>query len=655
MKGKTSTKKNSMKVSVRNGISVGNDEQLRHQRVEQLIEMEVRQWAESIADRKDSDAHAFDCVFCGYKTNRHENMVRHSESHVTGKLAPMFRNMTSGRSMHPRIAQVVRAIFNHDSTIGKLKGDYFARASTLLTKWTSFSASVSSTKTLLTHMGKKDARLRLVLTEEGPEFWLCGDARLKKARAFGEHFYTMAFANAFARHLFHHGGKVAPAMRAQRAEWTRRGCEVCLLSNIQSEAMCVLAVDIMESVALKAHNLQMKVQLAAKGEFRSLSADATYKLAVKVEGQTSNQAHNYVTAVGFHGCPVGIEPDMGESPQTVQKAIGKIVPVELRKQVEHMALDTTNKKLHDLMTKLLPRLDGLSLDTIHPCMTADKHMMNRKMRSTLIGLVLRSIMGKFAFPEKSRATEPFYTGKELLTQSTEESKYRSQILTGVMPRKEAKRILKSMDPNIAMKSREEFAKLLAALVVIYPQKLDIKRRAKTTLRNTLIAICQPQRAEWYMNNMRFRSRLTPTENNFLGTGTCRNEQVHSTLNTSYAQTVRISKRMLNAQLQMWIGAEMVVFLRAMESSATVSVRRSDLRQIVLDGIELFTTSLWKTHVASKTAAWVSGLKTQKNARRHRRGVPNDQEEVYNTIRAKILPVKRGSVYVARAQKRLRCK
>ena len=37
-----------------------------------------------------------------------------------------------------------------------------------------------------------------------------------------------------------------------------------------------------------------------------------------------------------------------------------------------------------------------------------------------------------------------------------------------------------------------------------------------------------------------------------------NEQVHSTLNTNYAQTVRISKRMLNAQLQMWLGAEMAV-------------------------------------------------------------------------------------------------
>ena len=376
---------------------------------------------------------------------------------------------------------------------------------------------------------------------------------------------------------------------------------------------------------------------------------------MKVEGQTSNQQHNYVTVVGFHGCPLGIEPGMGESPPAFQKAIGKIVPTKLRKQVEHMALDTTNKKLHDLMTQLLPKLRGLSLDTIHPCMTADKHMMNRKQRATLIGLVLRSIMGKFAFSSKRRAKEPYYTGKEPLTQSNVESKYHSHIVAGDLPHKEAKRILKAMDPNIAMESREEFAKLLAALVVIYPQKLDVKRGAQTTLRNTLAATCQPQRAEWYMNNIRFRSRLNPTENNFLGTGSCRNEQVHSTLNTNYAQTVRISKRMLNAQLQMWLGAEMAVFLRAMESTATISLRRSDLRQIVIDGLLLFTAPLWKTHVASKATTWVSGPKPQRNAHRNRKGVPGDQEEVYQAIRAKSLPVKRGSVYVASAQKRLRCK
>jgi hypothetical protein len=645
-----------MKTSVRKSTSGSKHKQVRHENIAPLIKKEVQQWAKSIADHNGSEVQAFDCVFCGYKTDRYEKLVRHSESHVTGKLATMFQNLTNTKQdCHPCMSQVVRAIFNHDSTIGKLRTDYLARASALLMKWTSFSASASSTKTLLTHMGRRDHKMRLVFTEEGPEFWICDDARLKKARAFGKHFYTMGFANAFARHLFQHGGKVAPAMRSQRAEWTRRGCDVCSLSNIQSETMCALAVDIMESAALKTHNLQMKVQLGARGEFRSLSADATYKMAVKVEGQTSNQSHNYVTAVGLHGCPIGIEPGMGESPEAFQKAIGKIVPPKLRKLVQHMALDTTNKKLHYFMTQLLSNLGGLSLDTIHPCMTADKHMMNRKLRATLIGLVLRSIMGKFGFSDKARAKESYYTGKEPLAQSSEESKYHNHILAGDVPKKEAKRILKTMDPNIAMKSREEFVKLVAALVVIYPHKLDVKRGAKTTLRNTMAAICTPERAEWYMNNIRFRSRLTPTENTFLGTGSCRNEQVHSTLNTNYAQTVRISKRMLNAQLQMWLGAEMAVFLRAMESKTTISVRRSDLRQVVIDGIQLFTAPLWKTHLESRATTWVSGPKAQKCTNKHRKGVSNDQEEIYKAIRAKTLPVKRGSVYVARAQKRLRCK
>lgn len=236
--------------------------------------------------------------------------------------------------------------------------------------------------------------------------------------------------------------------------------------------------------------------------------------------------------------------------------------------------------------------------------------------------------------------------------SEEESKLQRSIIAGDMLKKTAKSILMSMNPNKAMTSRVEFVRLIAALVAMCPQQLDAKRE-KTSLRNTFAAMSKPQRAEWYFNNIRYRSRLPAKGNQFLGTGTCRNEQLHSTLNGDYRQTVRISKRMLNAQLKTWLGGEMTVFLRAMESTSTVGVRRADLRQMVIAGICLFTASAWASHVASPKAVWTSGAKSQRTLRNHRFGTHREQEAVYQAIRSKITRKRRATVCAARTQKRLR--
>ena len=66
----------------------------------------------------------------------------------------------------------------------------------------------------------------------------------------------------------------------------------------------------------------------------------------------------------------------------------------------------------------------------------------------------------------------------------------NNIKNGDMPLKVAKKVLRGMDPNTAMKSREEFTQLLAAVAKVYPQHLDSKK-GKTTLRKVLVAACAP--------------------------------------------------------------------------------------------------------------------------------------------------------------------
>jgi hypothetical protein len=261
----------------------------------------------------------------------------------------------------------------------------------------------SSTKTLFSAMGHWDLSMVLVLTEDGPEFWHCKDNRLKAARSFGKHFFTIGFANEFARRLFETGGKIATAMRLMRSTWLQRGCTVTCLADRNIQAMSSMVLDILESKAMKNYLQLLRVSLAQKGEMCSIAADATYKLSLKVNGQTRVQRHNYVTCVGFRGCPLAISPAYGEAPETVMKVIEKTVPRQCRSLVENMSFDATNPKLYKAAKSQQKQLLGISLDSTHLAIGVDQHSSKRRSKPSLIGLVVRSIMGKFLPSQTSPA------------------------------------------------------------------------------------------------------------------------------------------------------------------------------------------------------------------------------------------------------------
>ena len=175
------------------------------------------------------------------------------------------------------------------------------------------------------------------------------------------------------------------------------------------------------------------------------------------------------------------------------------------------------------------------------------------------------------------------------------------------------------------------------------------------MRKILAAACSPERAEWYFNNTRYRSRLSKADDEFFGKGTCRNEQVHATLNAQYREVVQISSRMLKASLQAWLAAEMAVFLRAMTTSTTVGIKRVNLRPMVISGIELFSHQEWGSHLRTPSAAYESKEKMKSHPMKSARGPQKDQEDVFKSIREKTQKRKRATVYEALTQKRLRSK
>ena len=166
-------------------------------------------------------------------------------------------------------------------------------------------------------------------------------------------------------------------------------------------------------------------------EYRSISIDATYKLALKVDGVKRTDSQNYVSIVGLHGAPLALVPKRGEATVTLMSAVESAVPAGARSQVEHVASDVSSPALFKDLHDLLPGLLYLSLDPLHICFTVDSHTKHQRVRPTVIGLVMRAIMGKFSIAGRMPDGEPYRGGP--LTQTRAEKLMAARVEKGNMP------------------------------------------------------------------------------------------------------------------------------------------------------------------------------------------------------------------------------
>ena len=196
-----------------------------------------------------------------------------------------------------------------------------------------------------------------------------------------------------------------------------------------------------------------------------------------------------------------------------------------------------------------------------------------------------------------------------------------------------------------MTSLHEFRRLLAAVVVVYPERMDTKHD-KSTLRQILLAACEPHRFQWYMNNIKFRSELPANVEVWVGTGTTRNEQMHARLNSHYHSTVSVSKRMLTAELNTWLAAEMGVFLKAARKKLSRRVHRVDMKTFVTSSTTLFNRTTWGTFRSISQKEWVSSGSQAKREDIKRKGPSLEQCVIYDTIRGKVVKRVRRSMYQA---------
>ena len=135
---------------------------------------------------------------------------------------------------------------------------------------------------------------------------------------------------------------------------------------------------------------------------------------------------------------------------------------------------------------------------------------------------MRAIMGKFNIPSSGPTDTAPYAGGSLPALTPGERDQVRHVETGDLSHQQGADILNDMDPNMPMQNLEEFAGLVAAVVAVYPERMDTKHD-KTTLRRVLINACTPERFQWYMNSIRYRSAIPKAVEISMAAGTTRNE------------------------------------------------------------------------------------------------------------------------------------
>lgn len=614
----------------------------RHAGIAVYLKREIAEWMQMLDSKECKSRDVYECPLCGRVCDRLFNMKRHAETHATGKLSPIDAIESGEKMRRPVFMEVMRALYDNDVMIDSTQGKYASRARALLASWLQYDSSASGTSSLIAAMGLADRNMVLVLTADGPQYWSRSDSRLEEAKKWGvDRYHTMDFANLFLQHLQTESGVYNKALRSMKQGWQRAGCEVTQLMHRNTQSLASISCDLMESEAICTIREGCQRKLLESGEYTSISVDATYKLSLKALGQYRNQGHNYTSVVGVRGSALALFPGRGESPLALREAAEHAVPVFARDAVQHVSSDVSSRGYYMELGKAFPCLKSMSLAPMHVCFAVDRHTKKHGIRPTCVGLVMRVIMGKFDMPDPSKPNETFYAGEKIQALTDKERRFVAMIKSGSMPESRAALVLKKMDPNAPMKTLVEFAELLAAVVVIYPERLDV-RDDKTTLRSVLCNAASPERYQWYMNNVRHRTSLPPALEAKLGCGTTRNEQIHATVNRLYRTAICISRRVLDTQLAFWCVTSQMMFVRTLRRKLTRKMKVVDVNACMTASTCAFDALTWRKFAQMPAKLWKgSGQPAMAKRGKVKRGGPTDrQRSVYEAMLAKKTKVKR---------------
>ena len=345
-----------------------------------------------------------------------------------------------------------------------------------------------------------------------------------------------------------------------------------------------LIEDVVCSPALEEKRQALLQQCERHGEFRSLSADATFRCCFSLHGQTTYRApkrlrtkqalppqeaiHVLFTVRGKTGAVVVAEPLFWEGVDDIVPCVDGSLTRTQKEQVENWACDDPSRKLLIKLREILCNLKAMSLDPSHLVITYEKAQWGKRTQGSQ---VLRCIMAKFGATEGARVEGPIYNADRALEATANEARAMTLLQGGSMSKDEAERVIGALDGSTPFVNRAGFVEALAALVALYPNEVSKQTASGTTLKHKLVCAAAPANVEWLLNDTRFRQELTAEEVELNPTGSASNEALHAEVNRWLDGIHELHQPVLKLKVRCFQMVKLLTHNSALYSPTTVQI------------------------------------------------------------------------------------
>ncbi|CAE6972000.1 unnamed protein product [Symbiodinium sp. CCMP2592] len=427
--------------------------------------------------------------------------------------------------------KVIIALHDDDQCRRQPAGNYLRRSATLLSQ--SLDDTISTQHVLL------DKKIRLVLTQDGPQYWsLQAVQRGELRRVYALHARLLAiFPGATSSLLPRHANHWWPMIE-----------------------------DIFLSDRVRSFERKLETELVQHQEFEVISMDATLRCCLPVMGQAHPRASREVKSQAvFHGdsaltrvvtcrgrtnAVLMLAATTTDETDILVKAMAEKLPTAGLQQVRCMSVDNPSAKLWKGLRCICPNLQILCLDPVHLAMTCE-YASSRKR--TAMSRTLRAILQKLSV-HSSHCTEntwgTFFRGENCKPLTHAEERARLQIEDRSMPLRKAAAILDNLNASVPFFERSEWSLSLAALAAVYRQDMDrVVPGPNRKVYQLLHSAAAAARTEWYFNNLRARHMIATSRLSLLPVGTTSNESLHHEINNFFRETQKIHKTTLSLKLK----------------------------------------------------------------------------------------------------------
>eukprot|EP00438_Fugacium_kawagutii_P009806 Skav233854 [mRNA] locus=scaffold2551:141782:143090:+ [translate_table: standard] len=284
-----------------------------------------------------------------------------------------------------------------------------------------------------------------------------------------------------------------------------------------------------------------------------------------------------ITLRGRTGAVLGLEPAPGEHGEHIAACLVQALPAAGLLQVRHVATDSPGHKLLQDLRQCCPNLEALSLDPTHTAMRYEQATGGHKTAGSV--LVRRFMMKFTSFDASIRSNiwGPFFDGSAPVACSLQEETLRKHILNSSLAKARARRVI---DASLNLKTwptRLQFVEAMAAVSAVHVNEMGKKiDGGQVTVAKMLHSVTSAEKAEWLLNNLRYRQFLSAPVRGLLPSGTTSNEALHAEINSWSVLAGRFGK-------PLWTKKEWAAWVQKDLDLPIVQARRSEQRTVAAAG------------------------------------------------------------------------